>query len=1161
MTDRGVSVEVLAQTTLGVAGVPVRPPLRPATGSLVELDGRPFYRIENHDAMEPFLMSVASSSDHWLFLASNGALTAGRRTPDLALFPYYTDDRIYESLDRTGGRTVLRVRRAGATQRWEPFSEHSAELYRVRRTLDKSLDGTTVRLTEVNEDLGLAFTQAWSTSERFGFVRDCTLTECTGEPVAVDILDGIQNLIPPGVDAVGQQRFSTIADGYKDNELHGRCGLATFRLSALPRDTAEPSESLRATAAWSRGLEPSAYLLSTTQLDLFRHGGAPRTEERIRGRRGAFLVVAEVLLAADATREWVVGADVGLDAAEVIALRQDLDAPDAIARVRADVARGAERLVAVLAGSDGLQCTADGLNTARHYSNTLYNVMRGGVPVHGYRIDSAEFAAYLRRASPAVALRHRDWLAQLPAVTTRDDLVAAAQQRDPALERLTLEYLPLRYSRRHGDPSRPWNTFSIAASEPETGHPATGYEGNWRDIFQNWEALAYSYPGYLDGMIAKFLDCSTADGYNPYHITQHGFAWQSLQPGESSLNVGYWGDHQVIYLLKLLEAESRFRPGRLESLLGRPVFAYANVPYRIKPYAALTADPHRSIDFDADLHQRLLLDRSALGTDALLLPGPDDAPLRVTLAEKLLLVALARLVNYVPGTGIWLNTQRPEWNDGNNALVGNGVSVVTLCYLRRYLTFLHDLIGATPPEATYPVSAQVAELARRVTATLTAATALIGPSISDTDRRRLLDELAEAGSDYRAELYKSGLSGTPEQFPAGELRDLCVVALRHVDNAIRANRRPDGLFHAYNVLRFTAGGVVICHLDLMLEGQVAALSAGLLTPAEAADVLDALRSSPLYREDQNSYLLHPDRDLPGFLDRGRLPAGVVEASPLLRHLLDRDDRTVVREAADGAVYFNGTFRNVRDLTAALDALSEPRLRELADTEADHLTRLYEQVFDHHSYTGRSGTFFKYEGLGCIYWHMVSKLRLAVQEVLARSADDPAAHARLSAHYEAICDGLGMHKSPDRHGAVPIDTYSHTPGFAGAQQPGMTGQVKEDILCRLGELGLTVAEGRLRFGTTTLRGNEFLSDGAEFGYVNLHGERRTVAVPPQSLAFTFCQVPVIVQRNGTPQIVITRTSGERETIPALILPPEPSAAIFTRNGEIAMLEVQLNGAPD
>ena len=54
--------------------------------------------------------------------------------------------------------------------------------------------------------------------------------------------------------------------------------------------------------------------------------------------------------------------------------------------------------------------------------------------------------------------------------------------------------------------------------------------------------------------------------------------------------------------------------------------------------------------------------------------------------------ALVKIGNLVPGGGIWMNTQRPEWNDANNALVGYGLSMVTLCYLRRYLVQLADLV-------------------------------------------------------------------------------------------------------------------------------------------------------------------------------------------------------------------------------------------------------------------------------------------------------------------------------------------------------------------------------------------------------------------------------------------------------------------------------------
>ena len=39
-----------------------------------------------------------------------------------------------------------------------------------------------------------------------------------------------------------------------------------------------------------------------------------------------------------------------------------------------------------------------------------------------------------------------------------------------------------------------------------------------------------------------------------------------------------------------------------------------------------------------------------------------------------------------------MNTQRPEWNDANNALAGNGLSVVTTSYLHRYILYLERIL-------------------------------------------------------------------------------------------------------------------------------------------------------------------------------------------------------------------------------------------------------------------------------------------------------------------------------------------------------------------------------------------------------------------------------------------------------------------------------------
>ena len=58
-----------------------------------------------------------------------------------------------------------------------------------------------------------------------------------------------------------------------------------------------------------------------------------------------------------------------------------------------------------------------------------------------------------------------------------------------------------------------------------------------------------------------------------------------------------------------------------------------------------------------------------------------------------------------------------------------------------------------------------------------------------------------------------------------------------------------------------------------------------------------------------------------------------------------------------------------------------------DADSKKVLDIFESVFDHKSFTGRSGTFFGYEGLGSIYWHMVSKLLLAVYEVTEKALSE------------------------------------------------------------------------------------------------------------------------------------------------------------------------------
>ena len=111
---------------------PVRSGAETVAGGQVVQDGEDFYRITNSDRLRPFFLSIVSSADHWMFISSNGALTAGRRNPDLALFPYYTDDKIHDAAEITGPKTILIVEKSGKKYLWEPR-------YWVARSLERCL--------------------------------------------------------------------------------------------------------------------------------------------------------------------------------------------------------------------------------------------------------------------------------------------------------------------------------------------------------------------------------------------------------------------------------------------------------------------------------------------------------------------------------------------------------------------------------------------------------------------------------------------------------------------------------------------------------------------------------------------------------------------------------------------------------------------------------------------------------------------------------------------------------------------------------------------------------------------------------------------------------------------------------------------------------------
>jgi len=771
------------------------------------------------------------------------------------------------------------------------------------------------------------------------------------------------------------------------------------------------------------------------------------------------------------------------DHATVSHLKEALQEPSSLMQeLHTDVEKGRDRLHNLIASADGFQETSDRDASLHHYHNTLCNILRGGVPEKDYFLKREPFRQHLKTHLGDHFLSHQDWLETLPETLTRSELLQeAATQNDDDLLRIAGSYLPLILSRRHGDPSRPWNLFNIRVRD-DAGHPIHHFEGNWRDIFQNWEALSWSFPGFLDSFLNLFLNASTIDGHNPYRITSSGVDWESPDENDPWASIGYWGDHQIIYLLKLLELKQDLDPSDLSSRLNEMQSVYADVPYRLRGWEDTLTDPRTTVNFDEKRNQHLIELREVMGAEGSLLRNNHQQLIKATLLEKLLLPAVIKLANLIPGGGVWMNTQRPEWNDANNALAGYGLSLVTTAYLYRYLGFLDQLLKNEPSE-TFTLTPALGDLITIMDQNFD--DPRWHETISDQDRYQLAEIHGRAAEAYRKEAYSDDLRD-PAPFPHRTLMEFIQKSRRAAASTLRQSQRSDGLWHSYNTLGIE--------------------KSGLLSPRH------------------QTYLLYPDEAPVPFLERNLIEKAEVDHIPSLQKIIKRDP--------SGNFRFHPDLVNGYALETRMDSLNIPA----ADRTA--ISELYENTFRHHSFTGRSGRMYGYEGLGCIYWHMVSKLMLAVQEI-THQATDPAEINLLRKAYYEVQRGLGFRKTPQDYGAFPAEPYSHSPSHAGAQQPGLTGQAKEGILCRFGELGVSFHQGRLQIRPTLLREAEFGQSG--------------------ELSFTLAGTSFVYhRREDLQQVTLSVYFHDREThtFDEGYLDEATTRLLTNRTGEILKIVVQL-----
>tara|TARA_B100001250_G_C19354625_1_gene594891 strand:+ start:218 stop:640 length:423 start_codon:yes stop_codon:yes gene_type:complete len=129
------------------------------------------YKIKNIENMSPFLMTLTSGYDHWMYVSSTGCLTAGRSEAKYSIFPYVTDDLLHKNAHFTGPITLIQCKKNNKKELWQPF--YSNGLFNnCERHLSKGPLGDQIIFEEINHRLGLRFSYSWQCSEKFGFIRN-----------------------------------------------------------------------------------------------------------------------------------------------------------------------------------------------------------------------------------------------------------------------------------------------------------------------------------------------------------------------------------------------------------------------------------------------------------------------------------------------------------------------------------------------------------------------------------------------------------------------------------------------------------------------------------------------------------------------------------------------------------------------------------------------------------------------------------------------------------------------------------------------------------------------------------------------------------------------------------------------------------------------------
>ena len=470
------------------------------------------------------------------------------------------------------------------------------------------------------------------------------------------------------------------------------------------------------------------------------------------------------------------------------------------------------------------------------------------------------------------------------------------------------------FNRKHGDPERDYNFFSIAGEYYSQGN------GNFRDVSQNRRNDVFFQKDIEDFNVKTFFQLIQIDGYNPLEVRPSTFlvkmeckeavdkllqdniknkidkikkiVTKLFTPGqiancialnhidvtcgedvllekildncnqniEAGFHEGYWSDHWD-YNMDLIDNYLSIYPDHEISLLFHDSsYRFYDSPARVLP----RSEKYVISKNEVRQYGSLVLDEDKMnlvgfvknGTNWLKTKAGDIA--ETTLMAKLISLALNKFSTLDSfGMGIEMEAGKPGWNDAMNGLpgiIGSGMSETF--ELKRMITFICNTVTG---ESTVTLPIEISEFLLNVSSTLKQSKA------EDWNSFTYWDSVSTLREEYR-EKTRFTIEGEYCQIDTLKIQEIYDEFLEKIEIGIqKACQYGDGIVPTYFTYRATrfeevvdaTGLLVMSHYGLpkakVKEFEAQPLPAFLEGPAKMLGIMkDKEAAEELYNNVKNS---------------------------------------------------------------------------------------------------------------------------------------------------------------------------------------------------------------------------------------------------------------------------------------------------------------------